>query len=326
MRSLIKTVADLARTAQGQTILAALRALPEHVMFKNPNDHVWHASDRCPVLTQPFEPVRFDLHSMQLMERPCTSCGSHRSLALGQALTVCGDALDVFEEPLDWPGVSARRRFSLDPLRSFPVRLTPSAASWASILDLIDPWIAAEMALADTAAAALDPTPVIRALCASSLIDPNDTRPPNSRWLSPTELAASHIRRDGSRRVRTDLHRQLDLCMANSPRRYLVVSAHLYEFAAGNHVERAVDLLTVHSRIGSTSATVLLPPVAALVIKENHSVAITELLATDDLDVIRWAVEMFHAAPDRSLAAALAAARRLLCHRQNRSNSARVAD
>lgn len=281
---------------------------PETVVYQPVDATVWHVTDTCPLLRTPFLHVRCSFENLPLDHQLCRSCGSWRQLPLGRVLLVLDELCDVADSPLDWRGVSRRRRALLEPFLSFPVRTAVPALFWPAFRAALEPLLDDLATESAAAALVLDRKELFEAALSHRLVASDEyANSPVSLWLNSMSAASA-----GFRAVHDVTGAVRSLCAAPQVPT-LLVAKDLPLFAHGEPVPKLVDLLALTAERLSPDAVLLdLPPAVVAVFRECRAL---EVLVLDDpspdRDVLRWAVRLFRAAPHRSLAAAHAAAVRL---------------
>lgn len=266
-------------------------------MFRDLSTLVWHANDRCPMLSRPFEHIRFAPDSLPAAPFArwlgCSHCDSALAFPLGRLVAVLLAALALDPTGVDdslhisWPLLAARRRFCFDPLSLFPLRLGPSAAFWDPLRTALAEWTASLARRSAVAATLLSPEPLYDALAAVTV-------PATEEWLLGRSVSL-HPSTPGVAERFVDV---------------FLVHPELPAFCEGRPVQRIVDLFTLTTPLAPHAALVKVPASLARQVcaaSEGHA----RLDDTPDLDTLRWAAALYLAAPARTLPAALAAARRL---------------
>lgn len=266
-------------------------------MFRDLSTFDWHANDRCPMLSRPFEHIRFAPDSLPAapIERwlGCPHCEAARAFPLGRLVVVLLAALALdptgVDDPLrvSWPLLAARRRFCFDPLSLFPFRLAPFTSFWDPLRASLVEWVASLAQRSTASAALLSPEPLYDALAAVTV-------PATEEWL----LGGSVSLRPSSPGV---AERFADV---------FVVHPDLPAFCEGRPVQKIVDLFALAAPVAPHAALVRVPVSLVLQVcaAAEGSVRLEDV---PDADTLRWAASLYLTAPSRTLPAALSAARRL---------------
>lgn len=266
-------------------------------MFRDLSTLDWHANDRCPRLSRPFEHIRFAPDSLPAAPFECwlgcSHCEAARAFPLGRLVVVLLAALALdptgADDPacLSWPLLAARRRFCFDPLSLFPFRIGPSASFWDPLRTALAEWTASLARRSAAGAALLSPEPLYDALAAVTV-------PATEEWL----LGRSVSLRSSSPGV---AERFVDV---------FLVHPELPAFCEGRPVQKIVDLFALAAPLAPHATLVKVP--ASLVLQVcAASEGYVCLDDVPDADTLRWAAALYLTAPARTLPAALAAARRL---------------
>jgi len=278
-----------------------LSSLPACWMMRDLSTGIWHASDRCRRLTTPFAHVQLSLTDLPDHTRPCPTCSSWLAEPFGRALAVFASALLVDSQPLDWPGLAARRRFILDPLASFDVRVNTQAplGFYDNLRLALEPILDSLAHIVALTAPQLDPAPLYDCLADPtsettmaylSRVHPYDTAPP-PRSSVPSDLTGTET--------------FLEL---------FAVSGGLRLFCEGSPLQRVLDLFAARAQLTPTGLRLAVPVSLVTVLKATKSTAFVEVLPEDSPDVLRFADRLFMTSPARGLASALSVARRLVNH------------
>lgn len=266
------------------------------MMYRSLLDDSWHADDRCPRLRTPFAHVHMDLSTLPGHKRPCPACSSWLSAPLGKCVAVYASALLVGTQPLDWPGLAARRRFMLDPLAAFTVRLAGSSRFFFGLRESLAPVLDAMRDAGRDAARTLDPAPLYDCISASgsqrALEYLTHLRPTSAAILAPV------VRR-------TPYDPSVPMAAV------LVSSQNLPRFCEGSIVQRVVDLFHLRDPLTPTSTVVPVPRCLRPALSADHLTGSVEVSGLDRSDVLVMTDRLFAAAPGRGLPAALAAAQLL---------------
>jgi hypothetical protein len=282
-------------TAEPYSAFAA--TLPPATMYRTARTDVWHASSTCPRLTNAFVEVSFEPRSLPQHKRPCPTCLSWLATPRGIALAVHAAGLNLVEQPLDWPGLAARRRFLLDPLGAFNVRTMNLVGFFNSLRISLDS-VLTELSTQVRTAAPLLPVDVLYDALATptsestlawiSRVQPSDAAPP------PASLPA-------------------DLDPAAEPTvRAMFASPVLAQFAEGSLVQRVLDLFAARYPLSASSLVMTVPASLYPILAGVRSTESVLVEPSDSLDVLRFTDRLFASSPARGLPAALAASRRLL--------------
>jgi hypothetical protein len=268
-------------------------------MFRDFSTLDWHSNDRCPMLSRPFEHIRVGPDSLPAapIERwlGCPHCASARAFPLGLLVTVLVTALVLDPTGVDdslcvnWPLLSARRRFCFDPFSMFPLRLSPLTSFWDPLRASLAEWVASIARRSHISATRLSFEPLYDALAAVTI-------PTTEAWLSGQSASLP--------------------CSSPGPgvveqfADVFVVHPDLPAFCEGRPVQKIVDLFALSVPITPHAALVKVP--ASLVPQVCAAAeGSVRLDGVHDADMLRWAASLYLAAPSRTLSAALSAARRL---------------
>jgi hypothetical protein len=266
-------------------------------MFRDLSTFDWHANDRCPMLSRPFEHIRFAPDSLPAapFERwlGCPHCEAALALPLGRLVAVLLTALAIdptgVDDPscVNWPLLASRRRFCFDPLSIFPFRLGPSASFWDPLRTALAEWVVSLSQRSAESATFLSPEPLYDALAAV-------TMPTTEEWLLGHPVALRHSSPGVAERF-------VDV---------FLVHPELPAFCEGRPVQKIVDLFALATPITAHAALVRVPTslVPQVRAAADGSVPLDDV---PDVDTLRWAASLYLTAPTRTLPTALSAARRL---------------
>jgi hypothetical protein len=142
VQDLSATAAKLTSTGFGMRLLELLHAVPPAVVYEDLGSHVFHTSDRCPLLRTPFLHRTISAGNLHDACSPCASCASIRLSPLLKPLAVASRALQVFSAPASWGSYAEMRRFAYAPEGSIPLpRSTPLSLP---VAELFSEWCASE--------------------------------------------------------------------------------------------------------------------------------------------------------------------------------------
>lgn len=267
-------------------------------MFRDLSTLDWHANDRCPMLSRPFEHVRFAPDALPAAPFKrwlvCPRCEAALAFPLGRLALVLLTALALdptgTDDPscMNWPLLAARQRFCFDPISMFPVRPGPSASFWDPLRTALAEWAVSLSQRSAESATVLSPEPLYDALAAV-------TMPNTEEWLLGRPAV---MRRCSSSGV---AERFVDV---------FLVHPELPAFCEGRPVQKIVDLFALTRPITAHAALVRVPASLVPIVRAatEGSVPLDDV---SDVDMLRWAASLYLTAPTRTLPAALSAARRL---------------
>jgi len=267
-------------------------------MFRDLSTLDWHANDRCPMLSRPFEHIRVAPDSLPPapFERwlGCPHCEAARALPLGRLVIVLLTALALDPTGADdhacmnWPLLAARRRFCFDPISMFPFRPGPSASFWGPLRTALAEWAVSLSQRSAESATFLSPEPLYDALAAV-------TMPNTEEWLLGRPVALPRSSPGVAERF-------VDV---------FLVHPELPAFCEGRPTQKIVDLFALAAPITAHAALVRVPSSLVPQVRAAAAEGSMPLDEVPDVDTLRWAASLFLTAPTRTLPAALSAARRL---------------
>jgi len=283
-------------------------------LYRARGEEIWHPVPECPLLREPTQAQQFSLTDLPVDSMVCPACGSWKALPHGKVWLVVGEFLGLEAAFADWRHVARVRRRILDPFKDLPHRTNYPAAFWERFREALEPIIRNLEQRTAAASERLDVDELLAAIVVHHLSGGTDS--PASKWLR------SSLVRHATFRV-PEIAEEIVAGMLRAPRREtLIVIGEREVLALGETSQQLLDLLVAGS--GDGWLVLDLPAAVAVALAQTPGVRMLALEAEEDRDpdLLWWTVKLCHASPQRTLAEAHAAARRLVAASSARNSDA----